>query len=45
MQNLELAKRMCLYKKTNYIKRHFGASLRDLLGAAEHILLEDVIKN
>ena len=31
---------MCLYKKPIILKRHFGASLRDLLGAAEHILLE-----
>tara|TARA_B100000945_G_C20425322_1_gene620199 strand:+ start:4909 stop:5811 length:903 start_codon:yes stop_codon:yes gene_type:complete len=40
MQNLELLKEAA---QTNYpiiLKRHFGASLRDLLGAAEHILVE-----
>ena len=31
---------MCEYEKTYYSKRHFGSSLRDLLGAAEHVLVE-----
>ena len=30
-----------LTKKTIILKRHFGASLRDLLGAAEHILIQN----
>ena len=40
MQNLELLR---IVSKTNFpiiLKRHFGASLRDFLGAAEHILVE-----
>jgi 3-deoxy-7-phosphoheptulonate synthase len=40
MQNLELLKETSKMKKPIILKRHFGASLRDLLGAAEHILLE-----
>ena len=40
MQNLELLKEIAKTKKPIILKRHFGASLRDLLGAAEHILLE-----
>lgn len=40
MQNLELLKETSKIKKPIILKRHFGASLRDLLGAAEHILLE-----
>ena len=40
MQNLELLKECASTKKPIILKRHFGASLRDLLGAAEHILLE-----
>ena len=41
MQNLELLKECALTKKPIILKRHFGASLRDLLGAAEHILIEN----
>ncbi len=40
MQNLELLREI---SKTNFpiiLKRHFGSSLRDFLGAAEHILVE-----
>lgn len=40
MQNLELLKQVALTKKPIILKRHFGASLRDMLGAAEHILVE-----
>ena len=40
MQNLELLKEVAKTNKPIILKRHFGASLRDLLGAAEHILLE-----
>jgi len=40
MQNLELLKEVALTKKPIILKRHFGASLRDFLGAAEHILVE-----
>ena len=40
MQNLELLKEVAKTYKPIILKRHFGASLRDLLGAAEHILLE-----
>ena len=40
MQNLELLKEVSLTKKPIILKRHFGSSLRDLLGAAEHILVE-----
>ena len=40
MQNLELLKEVARTKKPIILKRHFGASLRDLLGAAEHILVE-----
>ncbi len=40
MQNLELLKEVSNTKKPIILKRHFGASIRDLLGAAEHILLE-----
>lgn len=40
MQNLELLKEIALTKKPIILKRHFGASLRDMLGAAEHILVE-----
>ena len=39
MQNLELLKEVALIKKPIILKRHFGSSLRDLLGAAEHILV------
>ena len=41
MQNLELLREAARTKKTIILKRHFGASLRDLLGAAEHILVEN----
>ncbi len=41
MQNLELLREVARTKKTVILKRHFGASLRDLLGAAEHILVEN----
>ena len=40
MQNLELLREIAKTKKPVILKRHFGASLRDLLGAAEHILIE-----
>ena len=40
MQNLELLKECAKTSKPIILKRHFGASLRDLLGAAEHILVE-----
>ena len=40
MQNLELLRECALTNKTIILKRHFGASLRDMLGAAEHILDE-----
>ena len=40
MQNLELLREVALTRKPIILKRHFGASLRDLLGAAEHILIE-----
>ena len=41
MQNLELLREVALTKKPIILKRHFGASLRDLLGAAEHILIQN----
>ena len=40
MQNLELLKEVALTNKPIILKRHFGSSLRDLFGAAEHILIE-----
>ncbi len=40
MQNLELLKKISNTQKPIILKRHFGSSIRDLLGAAEHILLE-----
>ncbi len=40
MQNLELLKEIAKLNKPIILKRHFGASIRDLLGAAEHILVE-----
>ena len=40
MQNLELLREIALLKKPIILKRHFGASLRDMLGASEHILVE-----
>lgn len=41
MQNLELLRECALTNKPIILKRHFGASLRDMLGAAEHILIEN----
>ena len=35
-----LLRELALTKKPLILKRHFGASLRDMLGAAEHILVE-----
>ena len=40
MQNLELLREAALTGYPIILKRHFGASLRDMLGAAEHILVE-----
>ena len=40
MQNLELLRECAILRKPIILKRHFGASLRDFLGAAEHILVE-----
>ena len=40
MQNLELLKEVSKTKFPIILKRHFGTSLRDFLGAAEHILVE-----
>ena len=40
MQNFPLLKTCAQTKKPIMLKRHFGCSLRDWLGAAEHILLE-----
>ncbi len=40
MQNLELLREAANTQKPIILKRHFGASLRDLLGAAEHVLVE-----
>jgi len=40
MQNFPLLKICAQTKKPIMLKRHFGCSLRDWLGAAEHILLE-----
>ena len=40
MQNLELLKEVAKTNLPIILKRHFGSSLRDMLGAAEHILLE-----
>ena len=40
MQNLELLRHAALTNKPLILKRHFGSSLRDFLGAAEHILVE-----
>ena len=40
MQNLELLREVAKTKKPIILKRHFGASIRDFLGAAEHILVE-----
>lgn len=40
MQNFELLRECAKTKKTLILKRHFGSSIRDFLGAAEHILVE-----
>ena len=40
MQNLELLKEVSRTEFPIILKRHFGTSLRDFLGAAEHILVE-----
>lgn len=40
MQNFELVREVARSKKPIILKRHFGSSLRDLLGVAEHILYE-----
>ena len=40
MQNLELLKEVSKTKFPIILKRHFGTSLRDFLGAAEHILVD-----
>ena len=40
MQNLELLREVSKTKFPIILKRHFGSSLRDFLGAAEHILIE-----
>ncbi|MDC3034398.1 3-deoxy-7-phosphoheptulonate synthase [Candidatus Pelagibacter sp.] len=40
MQNLELLREASKSNLPIILKRHFGASLRDMLGAAEHILVE-----
>ena len=40
MQNLELLRHAALTQKPIILKRHFGSSIRDFLGAAEHILIE-----
>ena len=40
MQNLELLKEVSNTNLPIILKRHFGSSLRDFLGAAEHILVE-----
>lgn len=39
MQNLELLKEVANTRFPIIIKRHYGSSLRDFLGAAEHILI------
>ena len=40
MQNLELLREAAKTGFPIILKRHFGSSIRDLLGAAEHILIE-----
>lgn len=40
MQNFELLRECSRSKRPLILKRHHGSSIRDLLGAAEHILLE-----
>ena len=45
MANLELLKECAKTNKTIILKRHYGASLRDMFGAAEHILIEGAQTN
>ena len=40
MQNFEILRECAKTNKPLILKRHFGSSLRDLFGAAEHILIE-----
>ena len=40
MQNLELLREAAKTGFPIILKRHFGSSIRDLLGAAEHVLIE-----
>ena len=40
MQNFPLISKTARYKKPIILKRHFGCSIRDLLGASEYALLE-----
>ena len=40
MQNYPLITKVARSKKPILLKRHFGASIRDLLGAAEYALIE-----
>lgn len=40
MQNYPLISKVAKFKKPIILKRHFGASIRDLLGAAEYALVE-----
>ena len=40
MQNFPLITEVAKYKKPIILKRHFGCSIRDLLGAAEYALLQ-----
>ena len=40
MQNFPLISKTAKYKKPIILKRHFGCSVRDLLGASEYALLE-----
>jgi len=39
MQNFELLREIAKCKKPIILKRHFGSSLRDFLGAAEHLIV------
>ena len=40
MQNFPLISKTAKYKKPIILKRHFGCSIRDLLGSSEYALLE-----
>tara|TARA_B100000989_G_C19496236_1_gene452166 strand:+ start:120 stop:1028 length:909 start_codon:yes stop_codon:yes gene_type:complete len=44
MQNIELLREAANTNMPIILKRHFGSSLRDFLGAAEHILVEGNFK-